>query len=332
MEILIIGGTRNVGHFLTLALLQNGHRVTLFNRGKTQDQLPADVERLHGDRSDPASLAEALSGRSFGVVIDMALYNGADAKTITGLLEDRVGHYIFLSTGQIYLVHQADIRPFTEEASEQPLLLAPLLNTRDYDEWLYGVEKSQAEKILLRAWHDQGFPVTIFRLPMVNSERDHFHRIYNYLLRLQDGGPILLPLGNHLLLRHVYAADIVRAILRVLDTGLGKGRVYNLSQDETISIEDFLASLATTAGHQLQIAYVPRTVLDGFHLLPNCSPFSDMWMSELDNRQSKVELGMQYTPLPIYLQSLVEYFTSHQLPVPEGYQRRKEEIRLTQEI
>jgi len=317
---------------LTLELLQNGHRVTLFNRGKTQDQLPADVERLHGDRSDPASLAEALSRRSFDVVIDMALYNGEDAQTITGLLEDRVGQYIFLSTGQVYLVHQAVIRPFAEEASEQPLMSAPFLNTRDYDEWLYGMEKSQAEEILMGAWQARGFPVTILRLHMVNSERDHFHRIYNYLLRLQDGGPILLPLGNHLRLRHIYAADVVRAILRVIDTGLGKGRVYNLSQDETISIEDFLASLARIAGHSLQLAYVPRTVLDRFHLLPDCSPFSDTWMSELDNRQSKVELGMQYTPLPIYLQSLVEYFTSHQLPVPEGYQRRKDEIRLAQEI
>jgi hypothetical protein len=54
-------------------------------------------------------------------------------------------------------------------------------------------------------------------------------------------------------------------------------------------------------------------------------------MSELDNQQSKVELGMQYTSLPIYLQKLVEYYRSHQLPSPDGYRRRHEEIRLAHE-
>jgi NAD(P)-dependent dehydrogenase (short-subunit alcohol dehydrogenase family) len=101
LEILIIGGTRNLGHLLTLELLQAGHRVTVFNRGQTPDELPADVQRLRGDRSDPARLAPALAGRSFDGVVDTTLYNGADAQTITALLDGRVGQYLFLSTGQV---------------------------------------------------------------------------------------------------------------------------------------------------------------------------------------------------------------------------------------
>src|SRR5215217_55967 len=148
METLIIGGTRNLGHQLTLALIRKGHQVTLFNRGKTPDELPAEIVRLRGDRSDPLSIARALEGKKFDTVIDMALYNGMDAKHISALLEGRVGRYIFLGTGQVYLVRQPLPRPFIEEASENPLLGAPALGTRDYEEWLYGVEKSQAEDVL----------------------------------------------------------------------------------------------------------------------------------------------------------------------------------------
>ena len=328
MDILIIGGTRNVGHFLTLELLKNGHRVTVFNRGKTPDELPPDVRRMHGDRSDPSSLSGALAGMSFDAVVDLALYNAADAKAITELLDGRIGQYVFLSTGQVYLVHEVCPRPFVETATDKPLLPAPRPGTRDHDEWLYGVNKSQAEDTLTSAWQSRGFPVTTLRLPMVNSERDHFHRIHGYLLRMKDGGPILLPAGKHLLLRHIYAADVVQAILRLIQTGAGKGQVFNISQDETLTIYDFLAILAEIAGYSLDLRYIERTVLENLQLLPDCSPFSDPWMSELDNQRSKRELGVQYTPLAVYLEKMVNDYQSSQLALPDGYRRRSEEIKL----
>ena len=294
MEILIIGGTRNVGHLLSLKLLEQGRQVTVFNRGKTQDKLPKEIQRLHGDRGDLDALSRALAGKSFDVVVDMALYNADDAKAIAGLLDGRVGQYIFLSTGQIYLVREESPRPFLEEASQKPLLPAPT-GTRDYEECSYGVNKGQAEDALMSAWQMRGFPVTTLRLPMVNSQRDHFHRIYGYLLRMRDGGPIVLPTGKHHLLRHVYADDVLQAIMRIIETGLGKGHVYNIPQEETLSL---------------------------------CSPFSDPWMSELDNQRSKRELGMQYTPLPVYLSKLLGHYKNSQLLMPDGYRRRGEELQL----
>jgi nucleoside-diphosphate-sugar epimerase len=328
MEILIIGGTRNAGHFLTLELLQRGHQVTVFNRGKTPDELPGDVHRLHGDRSDPASLTQTLAGKSFDAVIDMALYNEVDAKAITEILNGNVGHYLFISTGQVYLVREETLRPFAEEAFEKPILQAPISGTRDYEEWLYGVQKSQAESVLIQAWESRGFPFTTLRLPMVNSERDHFGRVYGYVLRLRDGGPILLPSGKHLSLRHIYVADVVQAIVRVIESGSGKGRAYNISQDETLTIDEFIATLARMVGVEAQPVRIPATVLEELDLIPDCSPFSDPWMSELDNQRSKRDLGMQYTPPSVYLERMVDYFASHQIPTPDGYRRRSEEIRL----
>jgi nucleoside-diphosphate-sugar epimerase len=204
VDILIIGGTRNLGHLLTLELLWAGHRVTVFNRGQTLDQLPNDVRRLHGDRHDPAQLAQALMGQSFDVVVDTTLYNGSDAQTITRLLEGCVGHYVFISTGQVYLVRRDVQQPFAEADYDGPLIEAPAPHTRDHQEWSYGVQKRQAEDVLAGAWESRHFPYTSLRLPMIHSERDHLHRLYAYLLRLRDGGPMLIPAVSHLLLRHIY--------------------------------------------------------------------------------------------------------------------------------
>ena len=51
MDILIIGGSRNMGHLLAVELSQSGHRVTVLNRGLTADQLPEAITRLRADRT-----------------------------------------------------------------------------------------------------------------------------------------------------------------------------------------------------------------------------------------------------------------------------------------
>lgn len=330
MKILIIGGTRNLGHLLTLRLLEASHQATVFNRGQTPDGLPEEVVRLHGDRNDPAQLRQALAGRSFDAVVDTTLYNGPDAQAVAEILAGRVGSYIFISTGQVYLVRRGLSRPFKEEDYEQgeAMPAPPADQAFDYENWLYGVEKRAAEDVLAAAWAEHGFPIVSLRLPMVHSERDHHGRIHGYFLRLRDGGPILLPSGPRLPVRHIYAEDVVRAIMKVLTPGPWTGRAYHISQEETLSLEEFLELLAELAGTPLRTVTVDRTLLETQQLLPGCSSFSGLWMSELDNRRSKTELGLTYTPVRVYLEKLVDYYRQAQLPIPASYQRRAEELKL----
>lgn len=327
MHILIIGGTRNMGLVLVNELLQAGHQVTIFNRGKTPDSLPDDVERLRGDRTDPAQLRAALAGRSFDAVVDMVLYKGDEAETISQLLNGQTGHYIFVSTGQVYLVREGIERPFREEDYAGRLMPAPKSESYGYPEWLYGKEKRDAEDALARAWETRNFPYTSLRLPMVNSTRDHYARLYGYILRLRDGGPILVPETPDYPLRHIYAEDVVRAIKRVLENGLGKGHAYNLSQDETVTLDQFLHLLGGLLDVEPKIVRLRRSLLEANGFLPDCSPFSERWMSELDNTRGKAELGVTYTPLREYVASIVGYYTANPLPhKPLGYRRRPAEI------
>lgn len=325
MNILIIGGTRQVGHYLAERLLASGHRVTLLNRGQTKDSLPDSLPRLRCDRTDSAQLRRALSGRTFDAVLDTVLYRRPEAEAIVSLLEGRVGHYITLSSGQVYLVREELKRPFREEDYAGPTLPPPALATYDYEEWLYGMDKRSCEDVLFDAHANRNFPATILRLPMVHSARDQFLRLYSYVLRLRDGGPILVPDQPNHPIRHIYALDVVTALMTIIEGGKGKGRAYNISQDETLPIQDFLAKLGEAVGVMPNIVTVPRErlVTDGF--LPDCSPFSDVWMSELDNTRSKVELGMTYTPVAEYLRHIVQELTALKPIPPGGYRRRNGE-------
>ena len=105
-RILIIGGTRNMGFYLSQRLAQAGSDLTLLNRGITKDELPKSIHRLHVDRSDHKQMRRALLAKSFDVVIDFVMYRGDEARTVVELFRGNVEHYIFLSTGQVYLVRE----------------------------------------------------------------------------------------------------------------------------------------------------------------------------------------------------------------------------------
>lgn len=331
MRSLIIGGTRNLGPSIVQALLQQGHEVSVFNRGQTRDDLPQEVERLRGDRTDPEQLRKTFAGREFDLVVDTTLYTGEEAKAVVEEFANRIGRYIFLSTGQVYLVRLGVERPFKEDDYSGPVMAEPPKSDEsEYNNWLYGADKRAAEDIFARAWTERKFPFTSLRLPIVNSERDHYDRVYGYFLRLQDGGPIVIPEDSKLPLRHVYGEDVTQAIVRVAESDLGKGRAYNIGQDETLSLDQFLEMLAELMHRPLRIARVPREILEQRGLLPDCSPFSGRWMSSLDNKRSKAELGMQYTPVSTYLKRLVSYYQAVPAKKIEGYAHRAVELELAQ--
>lgn len=326
MRILILGGTRNLGPALVAELLERGHRVAVCNRGLTADDLPAAVERLRADRGDRAQLAAALAGRDFDAVVDTTLYTGPEAAGAVELLAGRTGHYVALSSGQVYLVREGLRRPYPEAGYAGSVMPAPARDSRDWADWKYGVDKRAAEDVLAAAVDERAFPATVLRLPMVHGERDHYQRLHNYVARLLDGGPILIPDGPHPPVRHVDARDVVRVIADLVETGSGLGGAYNLGQDETLPIEAALALVAAAAERPLALARLPRARLVGHDLLPACSPFSGLWMSELDNRLGKEQLGVVYTPFAATVERLVRHYLP--LPPPPGYAQRPRELAL----
>src|SRR5262245_60271746 len=166
MKVLIIGGTRFVGPLLVFRLLAAGHQVTVLNRGTLADPFGAfggRVERLVADRTSPA-FAPLLAGRAFDAAVDFAAYTAADALGAIAALSGRVGHYVFISTGQVYLVREGCPRPSREIDYEGPVLPRPT-EERDLPQWEYGAGKRACEDALVEAWDKARFPSTRIRIP-----------------------------------------------------------------------------------------------------------------------------------------------------------------------
>lgn len=328
MKVLLIGGNRFLGHELALRLRAASHAVTLFNRGTLADALSDRVERLRGDRTS-ADFERVLGGRCFDAVVDFAAFDGDDGRRAAALFQGQVGHYVAISTGQVYLVRQGCPRPARETDYDGPLIDEP---QTEYDrgQWTYGVKKRALEDELRAAWEQRRFPATRLRIPMVNGERDHFRRIERYLWRMLDGGPILLPGGGARVTRHVYSGAVVKAILGLLGREASFGRAYNLAQDETPSLRELLATLARLVGApaplvEIDAESVRKAGLDPLVL----SPFGGEWMSFVDPSLAKAELGFRHEPLASYLDKIVTSFLAHPpADPPPGYEKRADELRL----
>jgi nucleoside-diphosphate-sugar epimerase len=331
-RVLILGGTRNLGHFTAMRLLRAGHSVTVLNRGITPDDLPADVERLHAAREDSAAMQKVLSGRSWDVVIDTTSYTGSDVRAACSVLRGRCERVVFISTGQVYLVRKNIHPPFRESDYAGELIPAPPAGTSDHDNWLYGVNKRDAEAEFAKVADE--IPATSLRLPMIASERDHYARIQGYIARVQDGGPILVPDGTGLPIRHVYVHDVTAVIQHLVTNSWLGYRAFNVSYGESVSLNDFLRLLGAELNKEVISIRVKRELLESRGLIPGCSPFSGKWMSELDNSLSIDAFsgaGLHYTAPKTYVSNVVADYLERWAPsgasIP-GYERRSEELEI----
>jgi len=83
------------------------------------------------------------------------------------------------------------------------------------------------------------------------------------------------------------------------------------------------------------VVMVERKKLEQAGLLPDCSPFTGRWMSELDNTRSLEAFSLEYSAPAAYLPSIVADYRSRwaQLGlVPDSYRQRKAEIEFLESI
>jgi 2'-hydroxyisoflavone reductase len=101
LNILILGGTGFTGPEQVDYALERGHRVTLFNRGRTRPGLFKGKvhEELIGDLNSDTS---ALKDKQFDVVIDNPTTLPLWVKNAAQYLKGNTKHYMFISTTSVY--------------------------------------------------------------------------------------------------------------------------------------------------------------------------------------------------------------------------------------
>ena len=192
LRILILGGTGFTGPFQVKYALSRGHKVTVFNRGKTHPgELPKEVEQLIGDRNGHL---EALKGKKWDVCIDNPTTLPAWVRDAAQILKGNVERYIFISTISVY----ADTSTGPDES-------APLAKYEGADPFKETLEAMKASgyktygplKALSEQETEKWFPgkSLIIRPGLIVGPRDETDRFTYWPVRIDRGGEVLAP-GN----------------------------------------------------------------------------------------------------------------------------------------
>ncbi len=320
MRVLIIGGTRFFGYFIARRLLADGHELTLYNRGLTPDDLGPGVRRIHGDRNDRRDFSQKLGRQEFDAAVDMIAYTAADSRSAAETLAGRVGRFIHISTGSVYIVTRDFPCPLREEDFDREVLPQPAAGA---DWWLYGYHKRQCEEALGEAGAKNAFPFTILRLPIVFGERDYTLRAYSYFLRLEDGRPLILPDGGFNVFTHIYQDDVARTVASNLLNPVAIGQAYNLAQPEILTLRAFVHQAARVLGREPEIVDIPWGVLEASGLGTGFSPLSTRQPFVLVTDKARRDLRFSTTPFPEWLEKIVRWFQEeYRGAPPDNYLRR----------
>lgn len=227
MRILVMGGTRFIGVYLTKLLVAQGHEVVLFNRGKK----PAPVEGLQtivGDRTDAATLKSALAGESFDAIFDNNGRELSDTQPLVELFGDKVQHFVYVSSAGVYL--KSDQMPHIEGDAVDP-------KSRHKG-------KFETEAYL----QAQGVPFTSVRPVYIYGPQNYNPLEAWFFDRIVRNRPVPIP-GNGMHLTQLgHVQDLAEAMVAVLGNDTAIGQIYNISGEKAVTFDGLARACAQAAG------------------------------------------------------------------------------------
>ncbi len=227
MRILIMGGTRFIGVYLTRILVKQGHEVVLFNRGNKPAPV-AGVQQIYGDRTDPAQLKDKLAAETFDAIFDNNGRELSDTQPLADLFRDKIQHFVYMSSAGVYL--KSDQMPHVEGDAVDP---------RSRHRGKHETEAYLAE---------QGLPFTSVRPTYIYGPQNYNDLEAWFFDRIVRDRPIPIP-GHGLHLTQLgHVQDLAQAMANVLDNRKAIGQIYNISGDRYVTFDGLARACAVAAG------------------------------------------------------------------------------------
>jgi nucleoside-diphosphate-sugar epimerase len=245
MDFLVIGGTGPIGRHVVRQLAGAGHGVTVYHRGETECELPPAIRHVHDARAAIPVLhfpPELLTDPP-DIVIHMIAMGQADAEAATRAFSGKTHRLVVPSSGDVYRAYgrftglepgPAETGLVTEDSPLRTALHPYRSQSFPDKEWISDYEKILVERAVLSC---KDLTATVLRLPKVYGPGT------NSDLRTMYGA------RHHPQWRwtHGYVENVSAAITLAATHPAAGGRIYNVGEAYTPTVEERLRRLPPSA-------------------------------------------------------------------------------------
>lgn len=273
---LVTGGAGFIGSHLVEALLARGDRVYVIDDESTGTRVNlADVidhPRLQviSARVEDREVVQSVLGEVHAVyhlaaAVGVALIASQPLRTIEtniapteALLADVLAEsrrrsvplkFFLASTSEVY-----GKNPKERWCEEDDLVFGPTTRSR----WSYGASKAIDEFLALAYWRQEGLPVVIGRFFNVVGPRQtgaYGMVLPRFVQAALAGVPLVVHDDGRQVRCFAHVADVVRAVLDLMESPAAVGEVFNIGNDAPISILDLARLVIARSGSSSRLAH-----------------------------------------------------------------------------
>lgn len=253
MKVLFIGGTGVISTAVTqLCAQKDDCQLTLLNRGKTGSEMPSNVDVIQCDVRDTAAYSAALDDTEWDVVVQWIGFTPDHVETDISLFNGKCRQYIFISSATVY-----------EKPPSHYIITEEMPRLNPYSP--YAQNKIACENVLMDAYEEKGFPVTIIRpsytygctkIPCDISVTD-----YTLVSRMKRGKKVIVHGDGETLWTLTHNTDFARCFVGLFTHPDAIGDAFNIVGEEVLTWNQIYAAIASAAGVELQLVHVPSEII-----------------------------------------------------------------------
>ena len=236
MKVLFIGGTGIISSACTQLAVDKGIDLYHLNRGQSSRPTPDGVTVLRGDIREPESAKQALADHTFDAVVDWIAFTPDHIETDIALFAGRTKQFVFISSASAYHTPPLNL-PVTESC--------PLHNPF----WQYSRNKIACEERLMKAYREEGFPITIVR-PSHTYDPTLMPMGYGYTVidRMRQGKKVIVHGDGTSLWTLTHHKDFAVGFVGLLGNHHAIGDAFHITNDEILTWNQIFTLLAQAAG------------------------------------------------------------------------------------
>lgn len=254
MKVLFIGGTGVISTASTRLAAERGIELTLLKRGHRAAEVLKGVRTIAADIADEAAVAEALGSERFDAVVDWIAFTTAHVERDIRLFRDRARQYIFISSASAY---QRPVGHYLITES------TPLANPY----WQYSRDKIACEERLMKAYREEGFPITIVRPSLTFGDTqivlavNSWQKSWTAVDRMRRGKKVIVPGDGSSLWVITHNSDFAQGLVGLLGHQQAIGHAFHITSDEVMTWDQIYRITAEAAGVEAKMVHIASDFL-----------------------------------------------------------------------